>query len=350
MAIDQNRLNEFLGKAVGDMGAAISAPMMILGDRLGLYRAMQGAGPLTPAQLAKKTDTAERYIREWLLNQAAGGYVTYDAKSQTFTLPDEQAMVLSNESSPCYMQGIYETIQSLFHDIDKFETIFRSGAGLEWGEHNHRLFSGTARFFKPNYVGNLIDNWIPALDGTQARLTTGAKVADIGCGFGHSTILMAAAFPKSTFIGFDYHAPSVDSANKLAKDAGLKNVTFQTAPATSFPGNSYDFVTCFDCLHDMADPTGVAKHVCKTLKPDGTWMIIEPFAEDAPEQNLNPVGRVFYAASSMICVPVSLAGHGPALGAQAGESQLKQVITTGGFTRFRRATQTPFNLVLEARP
>jgi SAM-dependent methyltransferase len=350
MAVDPNQLNAFLGKTIDDIGAAMSVPLLILGERLGLYQAMRGAGPLTPAQLADKTHTAERYIREWLMNNAAGGYVQYDPQAQTFTLPDEQAMALADETSPCYMHGAYEIILSLFRDLDKFEPAFRNGTGLEWGEHDHCLFSGTARFFRPNYAGNLIDHWIPALDGVQARLRAGAVAADIGCGFGHSTMLLAGAYPQSTFIGFDYHRPSIDAANQLAKQAGLTNVLFQTAPATGFPGDHYDLVTCFDCLHDMADPAGVARHVRETLQSDGTWMIVEPFAEDVPEQNLNPLGRVFYAASTLICIPVSLAGHGPALGAQAGEKRLKQIVTDAGFTRFRRATQTQFNLVLEARP
>jgi 2-polyprenyl-3-methyl-5-hydroxy-6-metoxy-1,4-benzoquinol methylase len=350
MSIDQDKLNAFLGQAVGDIGAAMSVPLMILGDRLGLYRAMQGAGPMTAGQLAKKTSTTERYVREWLLNQAAGGYVSFDPKADAFTLPDEQAMAMADGNSPCYMHGAYEVILSLFRDIDKFEKVFRNGKGMEWGEHDHCLFSGTARFFKPNYVGNLVSNWLPSLDGVEAKLRQGGKVADIGCGYGHSTMLMAGAFPNATFVGFDYHAPSVDAANRMAAAAGLKNLHFETAGATGFPGKDYDFVACFDCLHDMADPSGVAKRVREALKPDGTWMIVEPFAEDAAEQNLNPVGRVFYAASTMICVPVSLAGNGPALGAQAGESRLGSVVKDGGFTTFRRATQTPFNLVLEARP
>lgn len=350
MAVDSARLEAFMGKAISDMGGAISVPLMILGDRLGLYKAMRGAGGMTPGQLAKKTGTAERYVREWLLNNAAGGYVNYDPATEAFTLPDEQAMALADEGSPFYTQGAYEIILSVFRDLDKFESVFRTGEGLEWGDHDHCLFSGTARFFRPNYAGNLLSNWIPSLDGVQAKLEAGAKVADFGCGFGHSTMLMAGAFTKSTFIGFDYHGPSIEAAGRMAKEQGLKNVRFKTALATDYPGGDYDLLTCFDCLHDMADPEGVAKHARKSIKPDGTWMIIEPFAEDAPEGNLNPVGRMFYAASTMICVPVSLAGHGPALGAQAGEGRLKKVVAAGGFTRFRRATQTPFNLVLEARP
>ncbi|MBV8781896.1 MAG: class I SAM-dependent methyltransferase [Phycisphaerae bacterium] len=350
MAVVQSRLEEFLGKAVCDMAAAASVPLMILGDRLGLYRAMQDGQAMTPAELAKKTNTAERYVREWLMNQAAGGYIDYDAAKQTFSLAPERAMALADENSPCYLQGAYEVILSLFHDLEKVEGRFRAGDGMEWGEHCHHLFSGTARFFKPNYVGNLIANWLPSLDGVEAKLKAGGTVADVGCGFGHSTMLMAEAFPNSTFTGFDYHTPSIESANKMAREAGLKNITFEPSGATQFPGSGYDLVTCFDCLHDMADPTGVARQVRKALKPEGAWMIIEPFAEDQPERNLTPVGRMFYAASTMICVPVSLAGKGPALGAQAGEKKLKEVVCAGGFTRFRRATQTPFNLVLEARP
>ena len=350
MPVDTQKLDAFLGKAVGDLGAAMSVPLMIVGERLGLYRAMQKAGPMTSEQLAKKTNTTERYVREWLMNQAAGGYVNYDAATKAFTLPDEQAMAMADEDSPCYMHGGYEVILSLFRDLDKIESVFKTGKGLEWGEHDHCLFSGTARFFRPSYIGNLVSNWIPALDGMHEKLQAGAKVADVGCGYGHSTMLMAGAYPKSSFTGFDYHAPSVESANRIAKQNGLSNVEFKTAKATEFPGTGYDMVACFDCLHDMADPTGTSRHVLSALKPEGTWMIIEPLADDAPEKNLHPLGRLFYAASTQICVPVSVAGNGPALGAQAGESRLKQVVTAGGFKRFRRATQTPFNLVLEARP
>lgn len=350
MAIDQDRLNMFLGKAVGDIGAAMSANMVLIGDKLGLYKGMAKMGPVTPAELAKATRTAERYIREWLGNQAAGGYVTYDPATGRYTLPEEQAMALADEGSPCFLPGAFQVIAATFSANPKIEQRFRNGKGLGWDQHDHRLFEGTERFFRPNYLGNLVSNWIPALDGVKAKLQKGALVADVGCGFGASTILMAKAYPNSTFFGFDYHKPSIVASRKRAKEAGVKNVAFKAAKSTNYPGKGYAFVTHFDCLHDMGDPIGAAKHVRKTLAPDGTWMIVEPFANDRVEDNLNPVGRVFYAASTMICVPASLAYNGPALGAQAGEARLREVVTKGGFTRFRRATQTPFNLVLEAKP
>ncbi|MGQ0810430.1 MAG: class I SAM-dependent methyltransferase [Nitrospiraceae bacterium] len=350
MPVNPDRLNEFLGKAVGDIGAAMSANLVLIGDRLGLYKAMAKLGPVTPAELAKATKTAERYVREWLSNQAAGGYVTYDAAAGRFTLPPEQAFALADETSPAFLPGAFQVIAATFMAEPKIEQRFRSGKGLGWEEHDHRLFEGTERFFRPNYIGNLVAKWIPALDGVEAKLKTGIKVADVGCGLGASTIIMGKAYPKSTFIGFDYHKPSISTARKRAKEAGAKNVTFQVAKSTNYPGKDYGFVAHFDCLHDMGDPTGAAKHVRNTLAPDGTWMIVEPFANDKVEDNLNPVGRVYYAASTMICVPASLAYKGPALGAQAGEARLRDVVTKGGFARFRRATHTPFNLVLEARP
>jgi 2-polyprenyl-3-methyl-5-hydroxy-6-metoxy-1,4-benzoquinol methylase len=350
MGINEARLQEFMGKAVGDIGAAMSANMVLIGDRLGLYKAMAAKGPVTPAELAKATKTAERYVREWLGNQAAGGYVTYDATTGRYMLPPEQAAALADESSPFFLPGAFQVIAATFAAELKIEQRFKSGKGLGWDQHDHRLFEGTERFFRPNYVGNLVQNWIPALDGVEAKLKAGAKVADVGCGFGASTIIMAKAFPNSSFIGFDYHKPSIMGARKRAKAAGVTNVKFEVAKSTNFPGSGYDFVTHFDCLHDMGDPVGAAKHVLDTLAPNGTWMIVEPFANDRVEDNLNPVGRVYYAASTMICVPASLAYNGPALGAQAGESRLRDVAMKGGFTRFRRATQTPFNLVLEARP
>jgi 2-polyprenyl-3-methyl-5-hydroxy-6-metoxy-1,4-benzoquinol methylase len=350
MPVNQDKLQDFLGKAVGDIGAAMSANLVLIGDKLGLYKAMAKKGPVTPAELAKATKTTERYVREWLSNQAAGGYVTYEAATGRFTLPPEQAHALADETSPVFLPGAFQVIAATFVAEPKIEQRFRSGKGLGWDEHDHRLFEGTERFFRPNYVGNLVSSWIPALDGVEATLNAGAKVADVGCGFGASTILMAKAYPHSTFIGFDYHKPSIQAARKRAKEAGVANVTFQPAKSTDYPGKGYGLVTHFDCLHDMGDPVGAARHVRKTLAPDGTWMIIEPFANDKVEDNLNPIGRVFYAASTMICVPASLAYMGPALGAQAGEARLREVVTKGGFTRFRRATQTPFNLVLEARP
>jgi 2-polyprenyl-3-methyl-5-hydroxy-6-metoxy-1,4-benzoquinol methylase len=351
MPINEAKLQEFLGKAVGDMGAAISAILVHIGDKLGLYKAMAGAGPLTATELAQRTGTAERYIREWLGNQAAGGYVTYDAKTGKYTLPPEQAYALADESSPVFLQGGFQVLTALYKAEPKIFQNFKTGAGLDWCEHDKALFEGTERFFKPNYIGNLVNTWIPALDGVEAKLKRGARVADIGCGHGASTLIMAKAYPNSKFVGFDYHEGSIQAARKRAQDAGLTDhVSFETAKSTDYPGTGYDLVTHFDCLHDMGDPVGAARHVYKTLHPDGTWMIIEPFAGDRVEENLNPVGRVFYGASTMVCVPASLAHHGPALGAQAGESRLRQVVTDGGFKRFRRATQTPFNLVLEARP
>ena len=350
MAVDQDKLNAFMGKAVGDIGAAMSANLVLLGDKLGLYKAMAKMGAVTPPELAKATKTTERYIREWLGNQAAGGYVTYDPGTGRYALPEEQAMALADESSPCFLPGAFQVIAATFSANPKIEQRFKTGKGLGWDQHDHRLFEGTERFFRPSYLGNLVSSWIPALDGVEAKLKSGAMVADIGCGFGASTIIMAKAYPKSSFIGFDYHKPSILAARKRAKEAGLKNVKFDMAKSTNYPGKGYALVTYFDCLHDMGDPIGSAKHARKTLASDGTWMIVEPFANDRVEENLNPIGRVYYAASTMICVPASLAYNGPALGAQAGEALLREVVLKGGFTRFRRATQTPFNLVLEARP
>lgn len=350
MAVNEARLHEFMGKAVVDLGAAMSVPLFILGEKLGFYRAMAGAGAMTSSQLAEKAHTDERCTREWLMNQAAGGYVTYEASAGTFTLPDEQALAMADENSPVFLHGAYDILQSLFQDLSKFETMFRNGRGLGWGEHHACLFTGTARFFRPNYVGNIVANWIPSLTGMTEMLKAGTKVADVGCGYGYSTLLMAEAYPKSQFTGFDLHAPSIATAQKMADKAGLTNCRFSVAQAMDFGGRDYGLITCFDCLHDMADPVGASRHVKQALRPDGAWMIVEPFANDAPADNLNPVGRVFYAASTLICVPASQSGNGPALGAQAGETRLGQVVREGGFTRFRRATETPFNLVLEARP
>jgi SAM-dependent methyltransferase len=351
MALDQTKLNDFLGKAVTDIGAAMSAVLALTGDQLGLYKAMAGAGPLTPAELAQRTGTTERYLREWLANQAAGGYLQYDAAAGTYTLPEEQAYALADENSPVFLAGAFQVVSAVFKAQPRIAENFKTGAGLDWSEHDRALFEGTERFFRPNYLGNLVSSWIPALDGVEAKLRRGAKVADIGCGHGASTILMAQAFPKSKFVGFDYHPPSIATARRRAEQAGVADrTTFEVARSTDYPGTGYDLVAHFDCLHDMGDPVGAARHVRETLAADGTWMIVEPFAGDRVEDNLNPVGRVFYAASTMICVPASLAQHGPALGAQAGEARLRDVVTRGGFHRFRRATQTPFNLILEARP
>jgi 2-polyprenyl-3-methyl-5-hydroxy-6-metoxy-1,4-benzoquinol methylase len=349
--INEAKLNEFMGKAVNEIGIALSAALVHIGDKLGLYKAMANAGPMTPTEVAKKSGTSERYIREWLANQAAGGYVTYDAATGKYTLPDEQAFALADESSPAFLAGAFQIIGAMFRDEPKITERFRSGDGLGWGEHDHRLFEGTERFFRPGYIANLTSNWIPALDGVEDKLRKGIKVADVGCGHGASTIVMAKAYPQSEFIGFDFHEPSIIAARQKAEAAGVgTRCRFEVARSTDFPGKGYGFVAHFDCLHDMGDPVGAARHVRETLAPDGTWMIVEPFAGDKVEDNLHPIGRVFYAASTMICVPASLSEHGPALGAQAGEARLRQVVTSGGFTRFRRATQTPFNLVLEAKP
>jgi len=351
-AIDEAKLQAFMGKALGDMGAIISAPLMVIGEKLGLYRAMAGAGPLTSQEVADRAGAGERYVREWLANQAAGGYVTYDPDTDRFTLPDEQALALADEDSPFYILGVFESIASLYADEDKILEAFRTGDGLGWHEHDHRLFRGTERFFRPGYRANLVASWLPALDGVVAKLERGAKVADVGCGHGASTVIMAEAFPNSEFYGFDYHAPSIKHAREAAEEAGVADrIRFKVASAKDYPGHGYDLVCVFDCLHDMGDPVGASAHVLDSLDEDGTWMIVEPNAGDRLQDNLNPVGRVFYGASTVICTPASLAQEvGLALGAQAGEARLRGVVTDGGFTRFRRATETPFNLILEARP
>jgi 2-polyprenyl-3-methyl-5-hydroxy-6-metoxy-1,4-benzoquinol methylase len=350
-AVDMGKLEQFLGKVVGDVGAAMSAALVVIGDRLGLYKALARDGALTPAELAKRTETSERYCREWLNAQAAGGYVTYDAASGKFTLPPEQAMALADDTSPAFVPGLFQVTQAVWNAVPKMERNFKTGDGLAWGDQHPCLFEGTERFFRSGYIGNLVGSWIPALDGVKEKLERGAKVADVGCGLGASTIIMARAFPKSTFVGFDSHAGSIETANKRAKEAGVADrVRFEVAGATSYPGNGYDLVAHFDCLHDMEDPIGAAQHVRRTLAADGTWMIVEPFAADRAEQNHHAVGRVFYSASTMLCVPHSLSCKGPALGAQAGEARLRDVVVTGGgFGKMRRATETPFNLVLEAR-
>lgn len=346
------KLNAFLGQALNDMGAAFQIALIILGERLGLYKAMAGAGPLTPAELASRTQTDKRYVREWLCAQASGNYVTYDPATDRFTLPDEQALLLAVDTGPAYLPAAYQVIASTVADEPQLRETFRTGFGFGWHQHNAGLFEGTERFFRPSYAAHLITSWIPALDGVEAKLKAGAQVADVGCGHGASTILMAQAYPKSRFTGFDYHEPSIIRAREAANAAGVADrVHFAVAGAKDYPGKGYELVTFFDCLHDMGDPAGAARHVRASLKPDGTWLIVEPFAGDRIEQNLNPVGRVFYAASTMICTPASRSQEvGLALGAQAGEAKLKEVVEQGGFKRFRRATETPFNLILEARP
>ena len=313
---------------------------------------MAGAGPLSSVELAKRTETAERYVREWLAAMAAGGYVEYDAKTAKYTLPEEQAFALAQDDSPAFLPGAFQLALGVLSDQPKVREIFRTGKGMGWHEHDERLFCGTERFFRPNYVANLVSSWIPSLDGVQKKLEKGAKVADVGCGHGASTILMAKAYPRSTFTGFDYHEPSIRWARKAAKEAGVDDrAKFEVATSKAFPGQDYDLVTFFDCLHDMGDPVGASKHVHDSLAKDGTWMIVEPFAGDKVEDNLNPVGRVYYSASTLVCTPASLSQEvGLGLGAQAGEKRLREVVTSGGFKRFRRATETPFNIVLEARP
>jgi len=352
MAVDQDKLNQFMGKALGDIAGTLHSALVLIGEKLGLYRTLAQMGPLTPAELAKRTETDERYVREWLAAQAASGYVQYDAASGRFGMTEEQAFALADESSPAYLPGAFQIATGAIKAKDKVMEAFRSGKGIGWHEHDPDLFEGTERFFRPNYVGNLVSSWIPSLEGVEARLKKGARVADVGCGHGASTILMARAYPNSTFVGFDYHEGSIDWARRTAKRAEVADrASFEVARAQDYPGTGYDLVAFFDCLHDMGDPVGAARHVLKTLAKDGTWMIVEPFANDRVEDNLNPVGRVYYAASTLICTPASRAQEvGLALGAQAGEKRLREVITSGGFTRVRRATETPFNLVLEARP
>jgi 2-polyprenyl-3-methyl-5-hydroxy-6-metoxy-1,4-benzoquinol methylase len=350
--IDETKLHEFLGKVVGDVGSAMSAALVVLGDRLGLWRAMaKHGGAMTPAELATRTETTERYIREWLNAMAAGGYIQYVADSGRYLLPPEHAVALADADSPAFVPGLFQVTAAMWAGESKISANFRTGAGLEWGHQHPCLFEGTERFFRSGYLGNLIQSWLPALDGVVAKLERGAKVADVGCGVGASTIIMAKAYPNSKFWGFDYHAGSIELARQRAKEAGVADrVTFEVAKATDFPGTGYDLIAHFDCLHDLEDPVGAARRARGAIAKDGTWLIVEPFAGDRPEQNHNAVGRVFYSASTMLCVPHSLSQGGPALGAQAGEAKLREVVSTGGFGGFRRATETPFNLVLEARP
>lgn len=347
--LDETKLNAFLEKVVGDMGAAMHATLVVVGDKLGLYKAMTGAGWITSTELASRTNTAERYVREWLNANAASGYVLYDPATQSYQLPPEQAFALTVQDIP----GAFHIISSCFKDEPKITQAFRTGEGVGWHEHDANLFFGTERFFRPNYEMNLLSSWIPALDGVGPKLKAGAAVADVGCGHGASTLLMAKAFPKARFYGFDYHSGSIEYARHICARDGLQDqVSFEVASSKSYPRNDgYDLVAFFDCLHDMGDPAGAARHVLSTLKPDGTWMIVEPYANDRPEDNHNPVGRIYYSASTLICTPASLAQEvGAALGAQAGEPRIREVVMAGGFTRFHRVAQTPFNLVFEARP
>jgi 2-polyprenyl-3-methyl-5-hydroxy-6-metoxy-1,4-benzoquinol methylase len=352
MSINSDRLHELLGKAVVDFGATFHAALVGVGDRLGLYKALATGGLQTSAELAQRTGTVERYVREWLCNQAAGGYVTYDPSAGKFYLTEEQAFTLADDNSPAFLPGMFQVALAAAKAEGKITERFKTGEGLGWHEHDPELFVGTERFFRPGYAANLISTWIPSLEGVNDKLAEGATVADVGCGLGASTILMAKSYPKSTFFGFDYHEKSIETAKQRAQQAGVgERIQFKVAKAKDYPGKNYDFVTFFDCLHDMGDPVGAAAHVHSGLKADGTWMIVEPFAGDKIEENLHPVGRAFYGASTLLCTPASLSQEvGLALGAQAGEKRLQEVVSAGGFARFRRATQTPFNLIFEARP
>ncbi len=352
MTLDMTKLEPLLGMMVNEIGAAANAALVLTGDKLGLYRALAGKN-LTPAGLAQKTGTRERYVREWLSAQAASGFVTYDAAKGTFTLTPEQAAVFADEDSPVCMTGGYYSLAAVFNDEPKLTAAFKTGQGLGWGDHHNCLFCGVERFFRPGYQANLIANWLPSLDGVTEKLQRGAKVVDVGCGHGASTMIMAQAFPNSQFTGIDFHGASIAHAREHARN--LPNVRFETARAQNYAGSGYDFATLFDALHDMGDPVGALKHIRTTLKKDGTLMLVEPNAGDSLAENLNPVGRVFYAFSASVCVPTAMSqeagnGTGEALGAQAGEKRLADVARRGGFTRFRRATETPFNMVLEARP
>src|SRR5437588_5225621 len=350
--IDENKLNAFLGQLVGELGATVNAGLIVLGDRLGLYKAMAQSGPITSAELAEKTGTAERYTREWLNAQAAGNFVTYDPATQRYELPAEHALALANEDSPAFVCGAFELATASLKSESQIESAFRTGAGFGWHQHDLGVSTGCERFFRPGYNANLVSSWLPALEGVEAKLGVGAKVADVGCGLGASTRLMAQAYPRSRFTGFDYHPESIELARQKAKDAGLQDrATFEVAKAAAFPGSGYDLIAMFDCLHDMGDPVGAARHVRQALAADGTWLIVEPIAGDRVEQNLNPVGRAYYAFSTFLCTPNSLSQDvGLALGAQAGESRIRDVATAGGFKHFRRVAETPFNLVYEARP
>jgi SAM-dependent methyltransferase len=350
-SLDMDKLNAFVGRFVGDLGAAVHAGMVVIGERLGLYKAL-AAGPMSSAELATKTQTDERYVREWLASQAAGGYVSYDDKTKRFSLSAEQAFTLANEDSPAYLPGAFELALGSLAAVPRITEAFRTGAGMGWGEHDDSVFHGCEKFFRPGYAANLVSAWIPALEGVEQKLKSGARVADVGCGKGASTLLMAKAFPNSRFYGFDYHEKSVEAARESAKRAGLADrVTFEVAAAKGYPGKDYDFVAVFDCLHDMGDPVGAAKHVRESLAKDGTWMIVEPFANDDLKDNLNPVGRVYYSFSTLLCTPCSRSQEvGLCLGAQAGEARMREVVASAGFGRIRRATETPFNIVYEARP
>ena len=349
--IDMDKLHQFVGRILGDLGGAASVALVHIGDRLGLYKTLHEKGPTTVEELATAAGVNHRYLREWLSHQAASHYVAYDPETQKFALPPEQAMVFAIEDSPVYLNGAFETMAALLGNQELVKSAFKTGQGVAWGDQSTCMFCAVARFFRPGYQNHLVGSWLPALDGVVAKLERGAKVADVGCGHGWSTVFMAKAFPNSQFVGYDFHPGSVSEARKHASEHGAANASFEVGTAKDYAETNFDLVTFFDCLHDMGDPAGAAAHVHRSLKPDGTWMIVEPMAGDRLEDNLNPVGRLYYAASTMICVPTSLAQEvGTALGAQAGEKRLREVITAGGFESVRRAAETPFNMIFEARP
>jgi 2-polyprenyl-3-methyl-5-hydroxy-6-metoxy-1,4-benzoquinol methylase len=350
--VDEAKLHQFVGQMLSDLGGAASVALVRIGDALGLYKALHNGGAMTVTELAAAAGVNQRYLREWLSHQAASNYVSYDPATQKFALPPEQAMIFAIEDSPVYMAGAFEVMAAMLQSQAKVEPAFRSGAGVAWGDQAGCLFCATARFFRPGYHNNLVANWLPALDGVVGKLEKGAKVADVGCGHGVSTVIMAQAFPKSQFVGYDFHPSSIEHAEAHAREHGVSaNTRFEVGTAKNFPEKDFDLVAFFDCLHDMGDPAGAAAHVRQSLKSDGSWMVVEPMAGDRLEDNLNPVGRIYYAASTMVCVPTSLSQEvGAALGAQAGEAKLREVISAGGFRNVRRATETPFNMILEARP
>jgi SAM-dependent methyltransferase len=351
MAVDMDKLNEFIGRFVGDLGASVHAGMVVIGEKLGLYKAL-AEGPVSSTELAAKTGTDERYVREWLSSQAAGGYVTYNEKTRKFDLSEEQAFTLANEDSPAYLPGAFQLALGALTAVPRIVESFRTGAGMGWHEHDEAVFHGCEKFFRPSYAANLLSSWIPSLQNVKAKLEAGARVADVGCGKGASTVLMAKAFPKSQFFGFDYHDKSIEGARAIAAREALEvRLNFGVAKSKEFPGKDYDLVTMFDCLHDMGDPVGAATHVRNSLSKDGTWMIVEPFAHDELKDNLNPVGRVYYSFSTLLCTPCSRSQEvALCLGAQAGEKRIREVVAAAGFSRFRRVAQTPFNAVYEARP
>jgi 2-polyprenyl-3-methyl-5-hydroxy-6-metoxy-1,4-benzoquinol methylase len=349
--VNEDKLNALLGKMVGDIGACINGALVLVGDKLGLYKALHKQGAMTSQQLANHTGNSERYLREWLSAQAAHGYLNYSDADQTFSISPEQAMIFADSNSPVNMSGAFYLISSTYSDEPRVTEAFKTGEGITWGDHCNCLFCGTERFFRPAYQHNLTQSWIPALNGVEEKLQKGIKVADIGCGHGASTMIMAENYPNSEFIGIDLHEGSIAHAQKAAKEKGLPNLRFEVGDATEIHSTGYDFITCFDCLHDMGNPSAVAHQIKQMLTPTGSWMIVEPYAKDTLSENLNPVGAVYYAGSTMLCVPSSLSQAGSkALGAQAGEKRIKQEVTKGGFNQFRRAAETPFNLIYEAQP